>query len=106
MVRTSWVNPLENLSLIRDWGTLDLFVLPGFSERTFPGRAGRLSSFPQVDSDQVSYESSSEQAHVDYAIRWSHVLDDWELGLLPLLWHRRRRTSDFQPVLIISGDRF
>ena len=73
--------PMVNLSLIRDWGTLDLFVLPGFRERTFPGRAGRLRSFPQVDKDQVSYESSSEQAHVDYAIRWSHVLGDWDLGL-------------------------
>jgi hypothetical protein len=28
--------PMVNLSLIRDWGVVDLFVLPGFRERTFP----------------------------------------------------------------------
>ena len=36
--------PMLNLSLIRDWGTVDLFVLPGFRERTFAGRVGRLRS--------------------------------------------------------------
>ena len=73
--------PMVNLSLIRDWGTVDLFVLPGFRERTFPGRVGRLRSSPQIDKDRTSYESSREQAHVDYAIRWSHVIGEWDFGL-------------------------
>ena len=34
--------PLVHLSLIRDWGVLDLMLLSGFSERTFPGPDGRL----------------------------------------------------------------
>ena len=73
--------PMLNLSLIRDWGSVDLFLLPGFRERTFPGRVGRVRSLARVDKDQASYESSAEQAHVDYALRWSHVLGDWDLGI-------------------------
>jgi len=42
--------PMVNVALIRDWGTLDLFVLPYFRERTFAGtfmaRAVILSLFP------------------------------------------------------------
>lgn len=73
--------PMVNLSLVRDWGTLDFFVLPGFRERTFPGVKGRLRSQPRVDSDQTVYESSSEQRHVDIAMRWSHNIGNWDIGL-------------------------
>jgi len=34
--------PMVQLSIARDWGVLDLFVLPGFRERTFPGKKGAL----------------------------------------------------------------
>ncbi len=34
--------PMVNLTLIRDWGALDFFAMPGFRERTYPGRTGRL----------------------------------------------------------------
>ncbi|GMQ90777.1 MAG: hypothetical protein BMS9Abin11_0081 [Gammaproteobacteria bacterium] len=73
--------PMVNLSLVRDWGTLDFFVLPGFRERTFPGVKGRLRSQPRVDTDQAVYESSSEQRHVDVAMRWSHSIGNWDIGL-------------------------
>ena len=29
--------PMVNFAVIRDWGTLDFFILTGFRERTFPG---------------------------------------------------------------------
>lgn len=34
--------PLLKLALLRPWGTVTLFALPRFRERTFPGRKGRL----------------------------------------------------------------
>jgi hypothetical protein len=68
--------PMVDLTLVRDWGNLDLFVLPWFRERTFPGRNGRLRSIPRVDSGNASYESGSRQKHVDYAIRWSDAIGD------------------------------
>jgi hypothetical protein len=73
--------PMVNLALIRDWGTLDLFVLPGFRERTFPGVKGRLRSLPRVDSDHPRYASGAEDKRTDFAIRWSHYIGDWDFGL-------------------------
>ena len=73
--------PMVNLALIRDWGTVDLFVLPYFRERTFASNEGRLRTRPGVATDLVEYESSAEEHHVDFAVRWSHAIGDWDLGL-------------------------
>ncbi|MFV2059891.1 MAG: hypothetical protein ACC653_04350 [Gammaproteobacteria bacterium] len=73
--------PLVNLTLIESWGVIDLFVLPGFRERTFPGVNGRLRSIPHVDTKQAKYESSDEEKHIDYAIRWFDNFNEWDVGL-------------------------
>ena len=73
--------PMINLALIKDWGTVDLFILPGFRERTFPGDDGRLRSPLPVDTDNAIYESSQEDRHIDYAARWAHALGDWDIGV-------------------------
>lgn len=73
--------PMINLALIDRWGTLDLFLLPGFRERTFPGTRGRLRPPIPVDTDDAEYESGAKEHHVDWAIRWSHSIGDWDLGL-------------------------
>ena len=73
--------PLVNLTFIRDWGALDLFVLPGFRERTYPGREGRLRSEPFVDTDRARYESGAGRQRIDYAVRWSHAIGDFDIGV-------------------------
>ncbi len=73
--------PMLNLALIRDWGTVDLFVLPGFRERSFPGRDGRLRAVPRVDGDRARYESGAGRNHVDLAARWSHYIGSWDIGV-------------------------
>lgn len=73
--------PMINLSVFKDWGTVDLFVLPYFRERTFVGREGRLAGQLIVDTDNATYESAAKQHHLDTAIRWSHSLGDWDLAL-------------------------
>ena len=73
--------PMINLALIRDWGTLDFFVMPGFRERTFPGIEGRLRTQPRVDTDNPVYESAAEEKHIDLAVRWSHYIGDFDIGL-------------------------
>jgi hypothetical protein len=73
--------PMVNLALIRHWGTLDLFVLPYFRERSFPGEQGRLRTPVRVDTDQAVYESAREQKHVDYALRWSKSWSGVDVGL-------------------------
>lgn len=71
---------MVNLSLIKDWGTVDLFVLPGFRERTFPGKDGRFRPSPAID-DHTAYQSTAKDKHVDYALRWSQTFDDWDVGI-------------------------
>ena len=73
--------PMLNLALIDRWGTLDLFLLPGFRERTFPGPRGRLRPAFPVDTDHPEYESGAKEYHLDWAVRWSRALGDWDIGL-------------------------
>jgi len=74
--------PMFNLALIRDWGTVDFFILPGFRERTFPGSEGRLlSGGIPIDIDQTRYDSGAQEKHVDWAVRWAHYFGDWDVGL-------------------------
>lgn len=73
--------PMIAVSLIRDWGVLYASVLPGFRERTFQGVRGR-PRFPLViDTDNPEYESSRKEKHIDYALRYSHSIGDWDIGL-------------------------
>jgi len=69
-----------NLSLVKDWGIIDIFVLPGFRERTFVENASRLRGGYLVDNDDISYESSAEENHLDFAIRWAHSIGDFDIG--------------------------
>jgi len=73
--------PMAHLSWVRGWGTVDLFMLPGFRERTFPGKRGRLRTVPYVDSDLARYEDSRKQRHIDWAARWSRSVDIWDIGI-------------------------
>lgn len=73
--------PMINLALIQDWGTVDLFLLLGFRDRTYPGIEGRLRSFPEVSTNKARYEKEGLEKHLAYAMRWSHTLGDWDVGL-------------------------
>jgi len=72
---------MANFAWIGDWGTLDLFLLPGFRERSFPGEEGRLRSSPRVLAHAARYESDEEEQHIDWAVRYSHSLGIWDLAL-------------------------
>ncbi|MCR9105104.1 MAG: AMIN domain-containing protein [Gammaproteobacteria bacterium] len=73
--------PMFNLDYFSDWGTWQLYVLPYFRERTFPGEDGRLRTNPAVDTGDPLWESGDEQEHIDFALRWSHYIGDWDIGL-------------------------
>ena len=94
--------PMVQLALIRDWGTVDLFVLPGFRERTFAGIEGRPRSQPWIDADLTSYESPREWRHIDYAARWSHYIGDWDFGLS--WFHGTSRDPTLRPALDEQGE--
>ncbi len=73
--------PMVNLSVLRDWGTVDLFLLPYFRERSFPGRKGRLRGALVVDTDQARFESGAENHHLDLAVRYSRTIENWDFAL-------------------------
>ena len=74
--------PMLNMDYMSDnWGTLHFYVLPYFRERTFPGEDGRLRTEPAIDEDDAEYDSSDEEEHIDFALRWSHYIGDWDVGL-------------------------
>jgi hypothetical protein len=73
--------PMVSLALQRDWGEISAFVMPYFRERTFAGVDGRFRAPLPVDTDNPLYESSSEESHVDFALRYSHYFGDVDIGL-------------------------
>ena len=91
---------MVNLSLVKDWGIVDLYVLPGLRERTFAGEKGRLRIPYVVNTEHVTYESEDEDQHVDFAARWTHTIGDMDIGAA--WFHGTNR----EPLLIpaIDGD--
>ncbi|NIR48250.1 MAG: hypothetical protein GWN55_04180 [Phycisphaerae bacterium] len=73
--------PMVSFSWIRNWGVINFFVLPGFRTQTFPGVDGRLRFPVTVDNSQVQYESDAGEKHIDWAVRYSHTLGNFDLGI-------------------------
>lgn len=73
--------PMANFAWIQEWGTLDFFLLPYFRERTFPGKEGRLYPGIPIDTDNPLYQSGAKEKHVDWAVRWSRPIDNWDIGI-------------------------
>lgn len=69
-----------NLSLVRDWGIIDMYLLPGFRARPFVGENSRLRAEVLVDNDNISYQSSAKDKHLDVALRWSQSLGVFDIG--------------------------
>jgi hypothetical protein len=90
--------PMANFTLIRRWGNLDFFLLPGFRGRTFPGEKGRLRFPLRVATELAEFESPSKKHHVDFALRWAGHAGDWDLGVS----HFHGTTRD--PLFVAGAD--
>lgn len=73
--------PMVQLSLVRDWGIVDLMLLTGSRERTFPGGDGRLRALLPINTDRATYDSAAQEHRMDGAIRWSHTLAGVDFGV-------------------------
>ncbi|MFQ5982221.1 MAG: hypothetical protein ACE5KS_02490 [Woeseiaceae bacterium] len=93
--------PMINLNLQRDFGRFELYVLPWFRERTFPGSDGRFRAPLPVDDDDAIYESSAEESQVDVAFRYSHYIGDLDIGAY--LFEGTSREPRF--TIALEGDR-
>ncbi|OJI57105.1 hypothetical protein [Vibrio vulnificus] len=72
--------PMVHVTVVKEWGTTDWFVLPYFRERTFSGEEGRLRPNPPISQDAL-YQSSQAEKHTDFAFRYSKMLGDWDVGV-------------------------
>lgn len=72
--------PMVQLTLVQDWGTLDLFALPWFREREYPGRDGRLRPGLPIGED-ATFDSGDFERHLSFAGRWSHFVGPFDFGL-------------------------
>lgn len=88
--------PMLNLAFVRPWGTVDVFVLPWFRERTFPGKRGRLRANPEVRVGKPSYESAAHEHHLDFAVRYSVSEGGLDLGVYQF------RGTARDPLLMVS----
>lgn len=73
--------PMVRLTASKDWGTLTIFLLPGFRERSFVGIEGRPRLPLPVDEEATLYESRAGKDRLDLAVRYSHYFGDWDVGL-------------------------
>ncbi|WP_396586257.1 hypothetical protein [Bermanella sp. R86510] len=88
--------PMVQLMFERDWGNLDLFILPYQRERTFPGIDGRLSGGLEVSD--AKYESSDKQNHVALAARYYSYFDNLEYAVSGFYGTSREPVLGFNPL--------
>ena len=69
------------LSLYKEIGDINLYIMPYFRERIFPGNKGRPRYAVEIDKDSVTFESSEKEKRIDLAIRFSKVIDDFDIGI-------------------------
>ncbi|MEL7215653.1 MAG: hypothetical protein AAGJ96_06945, partial [Pseudomonadota bacterium] len=73
--------PLLRLSSRTDLGNFELYLLPYFRERQFPGEGGRLRTNPRVDTDAARYGRDGNETAGDVALRFVEQFDAFDLGL-------------------------
>ncbi len=61
---------------LADWGTVDVYLMPVFRERTFPGPEGRFRLPLLIDEDATAVEET-----LGVAARWFHFLGPLDLGI-------------------------
>lgn len=94
--------PMVMVSSMWDFGTVTGYLLPYFRERTFPDADGRPSFDISVDESQTRYESSAEEHHVDFALRYANTFEDWDVGLA--YFQGTNRTPVLTPGLNAEGE--
>jgi len=73
--------PMVNVRMFSNFGTVSFFILPGFRERTFTDDKARLRGSSIIEGQNASYQSSAKDKHVDFAARWSDSIGDLDLGI-------------------------
>ncbi len=87
--------PMVQWTWLPTWGALDVFIMPFFRERTFPGEEGRLRLPLLIDS-----RNTLRHERVDVAVRWSRSISLFDIGLAHF-WGTSR-----EPRFTVASDGF
>lgn len=96
--------PMLQVTAWLGWGAVDLVLMPMFRERRYQGAAGVLWSPLPVEDSQPVFERGSRYLRPAAALRWSHRLGPWDLGLTYL--KGTARDPWFEPGQDRSGREF
>lgn len=73
--------PMLKIAYLSDIGEISAYALPYFRERTFPGVSGRLRLNPPVNTARPIYETGAEEWTPSFAVRYSGVIGNIDLGI-------------------------
>ena len=73
--------PLIRFGKFTDIGRFEVYYLPYFRERTFPGVDGRQRGPLTVDLDNTEYDEGREEWAGDFALRYQHQIDQFDIGI-------------------------
>lgn len=73
--------PMIRVSKSFEQSTLSGFILPGFRERAFLSRDNPLALPFEIDDANPVYDSSDDDQHIDYALRYSGYAGSVDYGL-------------------------
>jgi len=90
--------PMVTVSYDSDFGVFSGYIMTYFREQRFPGQEGRLRMPLPVDYSQTQYQAGSDKWHADWAVRWSHVIGNVDVGL----YHFRGTSRD--PIFLNGTD--
>jgi len=90
--------PMISASYDSSFGVFSAYVMTYFREMRFPGANGRLRMPLLVDYTQTQYESASGKWRPDFAVRWTHVIGNIDVGL----YHFKGTSRE--PELILGTD--
>lgn len=72
-----------------NWGTVDMFVMTGFRERTLPSSYGRPGSGLALQDYAVTYQSADKNMQPEVAMRWSKSLGALDIGVSGFIGNNR-----------------
>jgi hypothetical protein len=84
--------PMVNFNYSGKFGTFSVFALPYFRTRNFEDRRGRFRPVIPIDVQHEHFQSSLKEWHPDFALRWSHTLGEWDIGMAQF-WGTSREPS-------------
>ncbi|VAW06939.1 hypothetical protein MNBD_ALPHA01-2228 [hydrothermal vent metagenome] len=73
--------PMVSVAYDSDFGVFSVYLMTYFREMRYPGLNGRLRLPLPVDYSQTQYQSGDGRWNMDWAVRWTHVIGNVDVGL-------------------------